>query len=254
MDLVYKILKEFFQQPTVDAEDKLKTILEIDSELPETIASIITHWFRGTFMGNKLSSSNEALLEKTFEVLQKTYGKPSVSKIYRALHLRVKEGTTEEQILKMSLIKTGVATFQSWSSTKAGAMWYYNHFAIEQNNAGKIDPEKAWVLVEATTSSNLNVLVTASEMTQYLSDCSKAVEKGIIGFADSSILKRFAKNFNSSTMIRQHEVICKAKENVPVKIIKVMIPPGQKEPEEEDDFSSQFEEILNYIRANGFNR
>jgi hypothetical protein len=153
--------------------------------------------------------------------LGKIYGKPEDSKLYRALHLRVKEGTTEEQIKSLTKLTSGPDPLQSFSETEAGALWYYKHFAIEQNKRGKIAPDKAWVLI-VTTPQNVNILCSANEFSLFLSDFYEYLNDK--KDKDAKTLKKIAIHANALELRKQNEIICQCEEKIKAKVIDVMIP------------------------------
>jgi len=219
MKLIEKILLEFRLTPSRDAEEKISKIGDIQKNM--NIVKYFQGWFAGAFMGGNNYDAVPELL-KDINTIKNIYGTPSVSKMYRALHLRVPKSTTVDQIKKMNKIKTGPLPVQSWSLSPQGAMWYFKHFAIEQNQSGTPEPDKAWVLVEAEPQQNLKVLITAEEINQYFSDLAMAESETFL----SDMLERLATNYNNVDMNKQVEILCKVTSDVKVKVIDVMIPPS----------------------------
>jgi hypothetical protein len=219
MNIVDRILKEAMLPPIKN------NVSVLDSYSPDDLMEYVTMvrgWFSGAFMGGRnLESFPE--LKDTFNFLKKLYGEPSNSKLYRVLHLRLGENEDVNSILSKTKISTGPAPIQSWSSVPAGALWYFKHFAVEQNGNGAPEPDKAWVLVEATPSASLRVLADAEQMSQFFSDLYLDFKTHHVGLTDA--IKRMAGWYHESDMTKQHEVVCLADRLVDVKIIKVLVAP-----------------------------
>jgi len=224
MKLIDKILLESMLKPNVDAIDKIKQIITIGGkDAPSKCALYVKNWFAGSFMGGR-NKDRMGDLEQTFNILQKVYGSPEIGKIYRAIHLRVDKNATNEDIMRMNSIVTGPASYQSWSFNKEGAMWFFKHFAVDQNQHGDQEKGKAWVLVESTSQSTLSSVITALKLNQFFSDCYKALDAGLINFAYPEVVKQLATDYNSNDMAKQSEVVCKITGKVKVKVLNIMVP------------------------------
>jgi len=229
-----KVVLEKMLPPTSEAINNIRKIYAKDEELPQRIASVIKNWYSGSFMGQKLPANINSKMLEVFNTLKELYSNGNVSKVYRALMLKVPPTATAEKIRTMVAIKTGVAMIQSWSTERSGAEWYFKHFASEQNHSDRQKHGWAWVLVEAQVGEGLELLTTATVMNQYLSDCSLGLKQGVIDFVEPEFMEMAAEHYNSDDMLKQHEVICKASNKVMVKVLDVMVEPLSPDQEEED--------------------
>lgn len=208
-------------------------------------AQIIWNWFSGYFMHVKTNYNEDVKIAiDIFKKIGESYHTPISGKVYRIAHIKVPSTYKEADILKIDRCKSGPKTIQSWSSSKKGAIWFYNRFVDKQNHRSVPSPERAWVLLE-TDASNLDQLVTFESLIQFLYD------SAIILDPEQKIHSKWAKKleslgnyFNIADMRKLNELICATPEEISVRVLSVFVAPGET-PDKTDYMSSGFEDFLN---------
>ncbi len=192
--------------------------LHASDEFVEKAISAMHKWFYGGFMSGEDKHDNEYVKEviDVFKKIGKIYHTPVDEKLYRIAHLHV-PGMGTKEIRKISKTQSGPKQLQSWSTSKEGAEWFFNHFVRDQNQDAVTHPSRTWVLL-STETKNLNQLLTFEECIQFLYD---------IGHMDPMI-EVVADRLVSNDMLKLHELICDTPKEVKVKIENILVPPSNK--------------------------
>jgi hypothetical protein len=218
-------------KPSTDAKTKLEKIG--DQDRIEKTVDIIFDWFSGGFMGQRGTKKTTAAKE-AFSRVGNVYGVEKVGKYYRALIIDVPPMTPDETILRMNRGKVSTKTLQSWSSTKRGAKYFFEHFARDQNQQTGKRENKAWVLVSAN-SSDLNSLVSFEACIQFMADVAKVYEQEGPGSVQDYV-EHLVMN---DVMYDMHEMICSTvKTSIPFKVEEVLVSCGEEEQRPEPEFSN----------------
>jgi hypothetical protein len=151
------------------------------------------------------------------------YHKPYSGKLYRCVQISVPDNTIKDQILKLKEIQVARLTVQSWSMGQDGTEWFFRHFVRDQNMNDAPKMGRAWVIVKSSASA-VKPLVTWSECLQFLSDVyndpaiqtDPELKSGIYHIIDV---------FNSTDMEKSREIICEAKQQMPVTVAEVLVAP-----------------------------
>lgn len=235
---------------------KVKTILHPNAgktpyKFVNDAAQTIYQWFIGGFMSIRTDERDEvAEAIEIFKKIGTSYHKPVKGKVYRVAHIRVPSSYKEEDILKIDKCKSGPKTLQSWSSTKKGAEWFYNHFVDQQNHDAIPHPERSWVLLE-TEAHNLDQLLTFESCIQFLYDVCMVLDNGTYQSKWAEKIEYLADHFNVLEMKKLNELICATPEEIPVKVISVYVAPGEKPKKTEQEYmNTRFEEFIKDLLGN----
>jgi len=193
--------------------------LHASDEFVEKAVDAMYKWFYGGFMSGPHKHDSDYIIEITnvFKNIGKVYHTPVDKSMFRIAHLHIEPGMGTKEIRKISKTQSGPKQLQSWSTTKEGAEWFFNHFVRDQNQDAVSHPSRTWVLL-STEAENLNQLLTFEECMQFLYD---------IGHMDSNV-EMLADRLVSNDMLKLHELICDTPKEVPVKIENILVPPVKK--------------------------
>lgn len=199
------------------------------------------HWFKGSMMSDPDSHDMDAVIE-TFDKISKVYHKPLKGPMYRASHLHL-DGTEykAEDIKDIKQAKTGPKHLQSWAKSKVGAKYFFKHFVDEQNRHARPHPTRSWVIFKAE-ATHLDQFMTFEECMQFLYDADKAGYDEAMNVYD---------RMNDDEMLKNHELICRTPDVVPVEVVDILVPPGKPSKEDtrqddEDDLFARLDRLLKH--------
>lgn len=177
------------------------------------------YWFYGRMMGEKGEMTD---VVNVFRDLGKVYHDKIQDEkyLYRAVNIMLhKEGMSDADILAITKAETGPKQLQSWSTSINGAKWFFEHFVKEQNHAHKTKSDNAWVIAR-TEAKNVEQLLTFEDCLNYFSDISTLK---LSDDAEDLINHLYVDN-----MLKLHELIAYSPKQVPIKIVKLLVPPTNK--------------------------
>lgn len=222
---IENIILESMLTPDSDSDDKIKKIIKMtkNKDAPIIIINYIINWFSGRDMGGNISKDDFTMTFNCFDLLSKVYGKPKGDNFYRAVHLRITPDLNKKDLLGTHVISSGPTPLQSFSLTEDGALYFFNHFAKQQNGSANAQRDKTWVLIKVS-SDNISPLISANTLNQFVSDAYAADIDKVFSYEDTKQIKKIATLYNELEMTKQNEIICEVKEKITADIIKIMVP------------------------------
>lgn len=196
--------------------EKRVNALKMDHDFLDHAIWALHGWFYGRFMMKKDSEDIKEVTD-IFKRIGEVYHNPIKEKMYRVTHMHIEPGTPVKDIRKVDKVRTGPKQLQSWSTSKEGAEWFFNHFVRDQNKDDTPHEAKTWVLL-STDAEHLGQLLTFEECMQFLYDV------GLM-FRD---IEEIADHLVGDDMLKLHELICDTPPEVPIRIENILVPPLKK--------------------------